>query len=413
VTISPNSRTTTNRGVRQRQEAPGTKRRCFQARVWPIAASVGLLWAGPYAFGVDTHNLQSRVAEANALDQEGRFDQAIRRYRELLRQYPTSPEVRLRLGNDLARTAKCEDPAEPETSATGPAGIAQQVVIGICHFRRNEMPAAVAHLRSAVALAPDDKQAAIFMGRAAAESGNPAEGLRVLKVLKDGGQNDPDVLYWTGVFYDQLAQQTYDAMAKSHPDSYQLLETQGDQFLQQQKYDDALKAYQKALSTAPDSAGLHFDVGDTYWHMGRLEEAAPELLADLKLNPNHAQANYELGDIAVKRGDSDRGTALLRKALEFDPGLVEAHRSLGRAYLAKQEFADALREFSVVAKAEPSDHTIHALLASVDQRMGRKQEAEAETRKYNELVKQQMSDLQRKEAEESRDAQTQSPVPRE
>jgi len=208
-----------------------------------------------------------------------------------------------------------------------------------------------------------------------------------------------------------LAQQTYEVMAKSHPDSSPLLETQGDQLLQQQKYDEALKAYQKALSGAADEPGLHFDVGNTYWHMGRLDEAAAELSAELKLNPNHSQANFELGDIAVKQGEGDRGVALLKKALAFDPSLVEAHRSLGRAYLARRNFPEALREFSVVAKAEPSDHTIHALLASVYQRMGRKQEAEAETRKYNELVHQQMSDLQQREAQQNRDAKAQETLP--
>ena len=71
----------------------------------------------------------------------------------------------------------------------------------------------------------------------------------------------------------------------------------------------------------------------------------------------------------------------------------------------------ALDEFALVAKAEPSDHTIHALLASVYQRMGREQEAGEEKRKYDELMKQQMNDLQQREAEQNRDAQPDGQAP--
>jgi Flp pilus assembly protein TadD len=375
-----------------------------------IAVGLVLLSVKGYPLTSDAQTMHSKLAEIRALDQGGRFDEAIREYRELLHQYPESTEVRLGMANDLARTDKCEDSSESADPGSGLEPAALEIVTGICDFRRNEISAAVSHLTKATELAPVDRQAAIFLARAHAESGNPGEGVRVLKALKEG-RDDPDVLYWTGVFYDQLAQQAYDAMAKSHPDSRELLETEGDQLVQQQKYDAAVGAYQKALSAGPDAPGLHFDLGNAYWHLARLDEAAAELSEGLKLNPNHAQANYELGDIAVKQGDIDRGMGLLRKALNFDPGLVEAHRSLGRAYIARQNFGEALREFSIVAKAQPSDHTIHALLASVYQRLGRKQEAEEETRKYNELAKQQMNDLQQKEAEQAQDAKTPGPHP--
>ena len=373
-----------------------------------LLAALVLFSAAACASGSEAQ-LQSRLAVLNKLDREGRVEEAIRRYRDLLRQYPESPEVRLGLANDLARAARCDDVPESDGPAIRAAGTAREIVIGICHFRRNEMSDAIARLSKAAGLGADDKQAAIFLARAYAESGKLEEGVRVLRALQEPAKDDPEVLYWTGVFYDQLAQRTYDAMAKSHPDSYQVLETRGDQLLQQQKYDEALKTYLSALNAAPDAPGLHFDLGNTYWHLAQLDAAAAELSTELKTSPHDAQANFELGDIAVKQGDSDRGEALLRKALEYDPALVEAHRSLGRAYLSKSDFRAALREFSLVAKAEPSDHTIHALLASVYQRMGRKPEAEEETRKYNELVKEQMSELQRKEAEQNRDAQRQSP----
>ena len=324
-----------------------------------------------------------------------------------------NPQVRAAAGNQQSDWPDhCQD-----AGLASPGGVAikalpgeHEALIGTCFFRRNDFASAVTHLKSALQESPGDKRAAIFLARAYASKGAPDEGIRVLKEFQARKGDDTDVLYWTGVFYDQLAEQTYQSLAKSHPDSYLVLATQGDQFLQQQKYDEAVKAYQKALHAAPDAPGLHFDLGNAYWRTAKLDQAVKELEAELRLNPSHAQANYELGDIAVKQGDVNRGSTLLRKALALDPNLVEAHRSLGRALMAELQYAEAAAEFSLVAKAEPSDHTIHALLANAYQRMGQTQEAERETRRSNELLKQQMNELERKEAEQNRDAKSAEPL---
>lgn len=359
-----------------------------------------LVCPDPRALGSDPNTLKRNLAELKLLDDQGRPDQAIPQYRKLLREYPESAQVRLGLANDLAREDRCEDVPEP----TSPRSAAGAVVSGICDFRRNNLTNAIARLSEALRSAPADREARIFLGRAYAEAGRPEEGIRVLKSAPKDGAGDAETLYWLGRFYDQMAQGTYDAMSKSYPDSALLLETQGDQLALQQRYGEALKAFEKARAVSPDAPGLHFELGNCYWHLERLDEAAAELGAELSVDPNHAQANFEQGDISVKRGDTDRGVALLARALALDPGLTEAHRSLGRAYLSRQEFAKALDEFSLVARADPSDHTIHALLASVYQRMGRVREAKEETRKYDELMKQQSSDLERREAGQNREA---------
>ena len=362
-----------------------------------------LICSGARAAPQDPKASQPGLAEARSLDQQGRFEEAIHLYRDLLHREPSSPNARLGLANDLARRGECADALDSASAATGLLETARLVVEGMCDFRANDLPAAIGRLEKAVAAAPGDKQAAIFLGRAYAASGKPEQGVRVLKAWMATGGDDPDGLYWTGVFYDQLAQQTYDGMVKSHPESYLVLETQGDQLLQRQKYDEALEAYRKALSLAPSTPGLHFNLGNTYWRMAKLDQAALELAAELKLNSAHAQANYELGDIAVKQGDVDRGLALLNKALALNPALIEAHRSLGRAHLSKREYEEALRQFSIVERAQPADHTIHALLASVYQRMGRTREAAEETRKSNELIEQEMKEVRQSEIEQGRD----------
>jgi tetratricopeptide (TPR) repeat protein len=346
------------------------------------------------------------LREARALDQAGKYNQAVVQWRQLLRKFPDIPEAELGLADDLALLDRCEEKESPKLNDSLP-GLPtgeQATITGICYFRRNDLPGALKHLEAAIRLAPDDRQAAIFLGRAYASSGRPQEGIRVLEAYQALRGEQADTLYWIGSFYDQLAEQAYQTLVKGHPDSYLVLETQGDQLLQQQKYEGALAAYQKALAVAPDAPGLHFDLGNTYWRMEKFDQAASALEAELKSNPNHAQANFELGDIDVKQGRVEQGVPLLEKAIALNPSLTEAHRSLGRAFLAQRRYPEALRELSIVVQAEPSDHTVHAMLASLYQRMGNSEKAAEETRKSNELMKQQMADLQRKEAEQSQEA---------
>ena len=346
------------------------------------------------------------LTEARALDQAGKYDQAVVQWRQLLREFPNNPEAELGLANDLALLDRCEEKESPKSNDSLP-GLPtgeRATITGICCYRRNDLPAAVKYLEAAVSQAPNDRQAAIFLGRAYASSGRPQEGIRVLEAYQARRGEQADALYWIGSFYDQLAERAYQTLAKAHPDSYLVLETQGDQLLQQQKYEEALAAYQKALAMAPNAPGLHFDLGNTYWRMEKFDQAASALEAELKSNPNHAQANFELGDIDVKQGQAEKGVALLERAVALNPSLTEAHRSLGRAFLAERRYPEALRELLIVVQAEPSDHTVHAMLASLYQRMGNSEKAAEETRKSNELMKQQMADLQRKEAEQTQEA---------
>jgi tetratricopeptide (TPR) repeat protein len=393
-----------------RAECKATRRRHCVSRAGVVLAAVGL--ATGAARNASAESRQADLEQVKTLERNGQYEQAIRRYRELFRQYPDSPEIRLGLATDLARSGQCEEVDSPRSRnpAASLARAGREAVAGICYFRRGDFAAARLHLERADGLGPGDKETIVFLARAYAASSEAGKGVRILKGFQSSHGDDPDVLYWIGTLYDQLAEQTYDAMARSYPDSYLVLETRGDQFLQQQKYDDALKSYEKALQAAPDAPGLHFDLGNTYWRMAKLDQAAAELATELKMNPNHARANYELGDIAVKQGNVQRGLPLLKKALALDPSLVEAHKSLGRAFLAQEEYALAADEFSIVAKEEPSDHTIHALLASVYHRMGRTQDAEEESRKYNQLMKQQMSDLQEARGQNG-EAKSSAPAP--
>ena len=201
-------------------------------------------------------------------------------------------------------------------------------------------------------------------------------------------------------------------MVRRSSDHYLVHEFEGDQFRLKQEYDKALDAYGKALKAAPDAPGVHFKLGEIYWRLLRFDEAKRELETELRAKPFHAQANFELGDVEIREGNIKEGIPYVERALELDPRLIEAHRSLGRALLVEKQYDKALNEFSVVARAEPSDQTIHALLANAYRQMGRTREAQEETRTYEKLISEKDAQLRRLKAEEQQMDIRSSPPPK-
>ena len=354
-----------------------------------------------HAFDRDGSNLQA-LARARALENQGAYDQAAKYYQAFLREFPSSYEARLGLGRDLARIGRCEEAA----SALKPLPRSREhqgegeALIGICYFRSRRFAQAIAYLDNAAKLAPNDKEPRIFLSRAYASVGRRRKAIDTLKAGLVRNPGDLDLLYWIGWHYNELAEQTHENMVRRSPSHYLVHELEGDQFRLKQEYDKALEAYGKALNAAPDAPGIHFKLGEVYRRLLKFDEARRELESELRINPFHAQANFELGDIDVKQGSFKEGMPYLQRALEIDPKLVEAHRSLGKAFLAEKHYDNALYEFSLVARADPGDHTIHALLATAYRQMGRTKEAEEETRTYERLVGEQGAELLRLKAEE-------------
>src|SRR5438876_6305907 len=337
--------------------------------------------ASVYATGRDQPE-QEALARSRAIEDQGAYDRAAEQYQAILREFPSSTEARLGLGRDLARIGRCKEaanaliPLPPSSESQGET----ETMIGVCYFRAGRFALAISYLEQATKLAPEDTEARIFLSRAYASLGRNKQAIDILKAGLARNPGDLDLLYWIGRHYNELAEQTYQNMVRRSPDHYLVHELAGDQFRLKQEYDKALEAYGKALNAAPDAPGIHFKLGEVYRRLLKFDEARRELESELRINPFHAQANFELGDIDVKQGSFKEGMPYLQRALEIDPKLVEAHRSLGKAFLAEKHYDNALYEFSLVARADPGDHTIHALLATAYRQMGRTKEAEEETR---------------------------------
>jgi len=374
------------------------------ARYLATVAGVAITLAVSFAIAKPSSTAQGSVlARAQSEEAHGQWQQAAQDFRAVLSASPHSNAARRGLARTLAIMGQCNEAANSFSKISPQPGGEADLFLGVCHFRTRQFTQAITELRQAVRLTPESKQARIDLARSYAAAGQDEKAIGVLKEWLKGHSQDVDAMYWIGQFYEKLADQTFQQMEASHPNSYLVYETQGAQYRARQQYPQALAAFKKALALAPPGTpGLHFYIGDVYWRTLHLEDAERELKEELGLNPDHSKANFELGDLYAKEGNSQAAIPYLQKALFLDPHLVEAHRSLGRAYMQEKQYPQALNEFLQVEKAEPNNHTIHALLASAYRKLGRMNDAKREAQVSAQLENETIQKIQKnKQAEQN------------
>jgi len=343
---------------------------------------------------------QDALSSAQSFESRGDYTQAAEAYEAALRGAPSSRQARLGLGRVLGKLGRCDESAHALEPLVESSRSDVEVTLGDCYFRTHKFDKAIAHFELARQLRPINQETWIELGRAYASAGRNKEALSTWKAWLKQHPSDVDALYWIGSTYNSMAQSVLEDMERKDPNHYLVQELEGDQFRLRQEYEKALQAYQKALKAAPNAPGLHFDLGDVYYQTSKYQEARQELEKELAINADHARANFELGDIDIKQGRVEEGMSRLDRALNRNPGLAEAHRSRARGLLAEKRYEDAVRELLWVAKASPSDHTVHAMLATAYRQMGHLKEAQQEADISAKLINERAASLQRLKTEE-------------
>ena len=146
---------------------------------------------------------------------------------------------------------------------------------------------------------------------------------------------------------EQLRKQQLNLMLNT--DKAPVLSNLGRQFLNEKKYEAAIREYKKALWHNPNLAEAHNGIGYAYTMQGRLEKAVQAQQMAIQLKPQMAEAYAGLGLIRLKRaevsqseGDYEIAFSAYRKATELKPEFPEALLNLGNiaAKLSRLEEAE-------------------------------------------------------------------------
>jgi tetratricopeptide (TPR) repeat protein len=173
--------------------------------------------------------------------------------------------------------------------------------------------------------------------------------------------------------YDHALQWTARAIAQEPKPEY--LASLGATLSKQDRREEALKAFDKAVQLNPDDAALWKQMGDALLELQRYDHALLSFQHVLKLDPRHQDAAYKSGVLLNNVGRFEEAVACLNVCDEALPNHAPTLQARARALLglkkAEPSLADGLRADTL----RPGDADTLNNIGSCLQSLGRAEEA--------------------------------------
>lgn len=304
-----------------------------------LAALALLLWAQ----AID-------INAADALFNQGRYEDAAAQYRQFLKQLPNEPALLLRLG--------------------------------FCHFSLGEFEDAERTFREVLKLRPGLPQAQVGLGSALVPLGRSEEAIPVLEEAVKKMQADPQARRALGQAYMEhgdfiKGEDTLRELVKDDPKDWQSWFFLGVLLVNQNYSSPALGALEKSLELHPDNPTARIYRAGALSQLGRLGEAEASF-AELGGNPRvNESSEYFLGytQLLFVKGSYEQALKQIDEAIERDPKSAKIRFWKARILLHMGQNERALREAERCVALGPGMPGGHNLLLRIYRQMGMEEKA--------------------------------------
>ncbi|WP_299362424.1 tetratricopeptide repeat protein [uncultured Paracoccus sp.] len=343
------------------------------------------------------------TAHAQVLSQLDRNDDAVAMIDELggIEAEPALVDLRARLaaGETL-----------PFTAVRSPTdGIAQVFLTfaGALSGGPDPDPLALLHARLAAHLAPDLGEARLMVAQLLQEVGQFDLAEREFTAMRELGELRPvaelaqiDALVRAERMED--AERAARALTEAQPRLAPAWTALGDLLRQQEKWTEAVAAYDRAieiLADDPDPQASWFALyarGIALERSGEFDRADADMRAALELQPDQAPVLNYLGYSWVERNvNLDEALKLIERAVELRPDDGYILDSLAWAYYRQGRFEEAVAPMERAVAAMSDDSLVNDHMGDIYWKVGRRREAEIQWQRALSLWKEADTDTDR------------------
>ena len=276
--------------------------------------------------------------------QDGRYDDAIRRYRAALALRPDYLAALVNLGNIFLELNRLDDANENFNAALAidKDNPAAHYGLGQIALSRRSYVKAVEHFQKTLAQVPSANRVHYSLAMA-------YRGLRDADKVKTHLAQQGTV----GVrVSDPIADRLQDLIAGER-----LYLSRGKVAFEAQRYADAAAEFRKAVAAKPDSVTARVNLGAALSQTGDLEGAVEQFEAALRIEPDKANAHYNLAVLLARQNKHAEAITHLRSALQVESGDVSARYLLAQELVKSERLDEALAEFSRVIQAAPNNES--------------------------------------------------------
>lgn len=320
---------------------------------------------------------------------QGRFEEAIPVYRDLVRAVPGNPGLILNLGLAQFMAGHPAD-AVPQFEAVlkaDPASIPALSSLGTAHLQLNQPHAAIPPLQKLVKLQPDNRNALGMLAGAFMGANRFSEAAAQYRKLTALDAADGKAWFGLGKAYEELATRSFDRLEKAAPESAYVLALVADSQLSRAQYRSAFFFYKQASEKKSDLPGLHTGMAEVYEKTGHTDWSKQEKGAETALPPPNcathaAECHFRAGRLLQSTQTASQTPETLFWATKaynalalqaFDrlgqlPESVELHALKADILQGHRQYQEAANEWRAALKLAPGDKRLeHDLAAALFQ----------------------------------------------
>lgn len=244
----------------------------------------------------------------------------------------------------------------------------------------------VGNTKASIAQKPDESTNAALMTQlheaiTTAERGDEAQALNLVEQLLEHHSRFEPALKFQGALLEDLGRTTeafasFQEALKLAPTDPELLLKVGIYQLEAGHNADAIALFVRGLKYAPHDRDTLYYLSQAYHLNGDNTLALKTIQECLKVDPDNASIWQKYGELLCSSGDNESALHWLLKAQHSDPTLERIDFDLGVASFKSMDLDNALTYSTEAVKRRPNDLTVQALLAAIDVKLGKWQDAE-------------------------------------
>lgn len=328
--------------------------------------------------------LAEQSHQAKQLMSEGRFAEAIPIYQKLVRAVPGNPGLILNLGlaQEMAGHPTDAIPQFEAVLKADPTSVPALTSLGTAHLQLNQPKLAIPPLQKLLTLQPDDRDARGMLAGALLATGRAREAASHYRKLTGSDSNDAQAWYGLGRAYEALADESFDRLEKTAPESVYVLTLVADSQASRQQYRSAFFFYKQAEGKKADVPTLHAGLAHVYDKSGHPDWAQQEQTREQTVaaqickvqSPGCNFLNGKYLDAAQKAGTTPDGLFWATKAynaLALDafeqlgklPDSVQIHALKADILQSHRQFLESANEWRAALKLSPNDIRLQHQLA--------------------------------------------------
>ena len=170
------------------------------------------------------------------------------------------------------------------------------------------------------------------------------------------------------LYNQQKLQQVFNEaqiLTKRYTKSSTLLNLIGASAAQLGKLDEAVLAFQKALSIKPNDAQAYYNMGNALKDQEKLEEAIDAYRKALSIKPDYADAYVNMGNVLTDQEKLEDAIEAYNGALSNEPDNAEAYYNIGNALKDQEKLGEAIEAYDKALSVKPDYADAHFNLSLI------------------------------------------------